>query len=1225
MASFEPDEPINSMKVVLHTADVFDADTDSDIFVELFDWPEEMAVPLPFPCAVEIDTDDYNDFERNDTRPYHLPKWYFKNRIINDIVRICLHKGDDGGSDWAFGWMSLEVNGKPLFSNMDPGNINKPTWLSDGQKWCGNWTRIPFVKPSIQTLGLRDAGANESYKVKFTAKGGRKPLKWEVTKSIGSAFTAKPGFTDTNTDGTETFFTAHTVQATTNLAWTGEIRVTDAEGRITLMTVSMRVIFSLPAPTLASLFPEFGWPGLAPAEPSPTTVLLTGKDFDSRKAGATRVFFRNPANTSSVEGKVLDMTSSKLKVEVPAGAGQGPLKVKTPFGEVDSAQSFTAHPNGYRFTSGFPFVNNHKKFPDTFAYERYEETFGITDMWLCDPITELPIVPNPVAHMFFVCTRGVISNGCCHGFSITSLQLNAGFLPTRVFAKQGTGEPVEDGLWDFQGPDKLSNGISNIIQSRQLVVFSDEAMSYFLDKIDDVPNVSGNLCEMDANPALASVKQALANKLLNPLILAFAKNCSPVDGHVVVPYSIEDDGKFKRIRCYDPNHPALTDDPNDENSFFTVNTANGSWSYKGKAEEWNGFYMFTIPLSEYGHQWDWSLPGIGTLTGTLGLLAGLATAEGGDIVQVTDASGRTLFDDAGGWNLARSQWPEGARPVPLFEPSRHKPKMVALTKPVPLTFTLRPRSGGAPTDPPAMLSILRGGDCSVAIEEATTTMNIRFDPSRNEVQLSPVAGKASAIVRFTQRFSDTSESLSYAVRLREISAERPALAEPGSDRRSITVSGNGNPMDIEVTHCDRHGEQRIFECDGLDVPADARATFQVPDTQALDKRGATPLAFDLQIGGATTRQMLGQRITGLQVVAPYRVLRLRPVISIGGATTVDMTIDVSRSRLSGTGVRLASLYGAGIEGHEGGKVRVSLPTGSRIVQLVAIDQTGRRSFPRTVFATVPAAGQPVVPVLKVFGERTLVAPGTTATLSIGAFLSEFPAARIVLDFSVRDRISGMGSKFPELLETFDLSPELTAVGASVKVTRALGGLTLHLELSWSPTKALSGRIGLGDLAVRIPGNFGFGHTFMLSGKGIAVSGSGTQTAQEPVQVLAPLIQIWGGGQPASVTIEGPAQVREDAEIMLEAVATDLPPDANNAGWWTNGITGRARALQSAPGSRKIQLKGQRAGLVRVSVVVGTVVAETIIRVTPNVQHPELRVKLPLRRRRRRGFAVVSPA
>ena len=61
MATHEPDEPINKITVQLHTAAVSDASTDSDIFVELFDWPQDINPGFAF--MVEIDTSGHNDFE----------------------------------------------------------------------------------------------------------------------------------------------------------------------------------------------------------------------------------------------------------------------------------------------------------------------------------------------------------------------------------------------------------------------------------------------------------------------------------------------------------------------------------------------------------------------------------------------------------------------------------------------------------------------------------------------------------------------------------------------------------------------------------------------------------------------------------------------------------------------------------------------------------------------------------------------------------------------------------------------------------------------------------------------------------------------------------------------------------------------------------------------------------------------------------------------------------
>ena len=591
MPEFTADEPISSMELILHTADVYDAGTNSDIYLELFDLQPGMPFPL-----VEIDTEGYDDFERNDTDTYVIPSWYYQSHIINDIVRVRLHKGDDGGSDWAFGWMTLRVNGKILLSNYvsDPG---RAIWLSDGEKWTGAYNRVLFQPPLIENIGLPDADSNVPYEIRFKANLGRKPLKWTLTGS-GDAFKAPPTFQHVNADGTEATFTAHTKPTATVTSWAGEITVTDAENRITKLPLSMRVIFELPDPKISSFTPRFGWAALPPAAPAATRVTINGTDFDSGKLTSTRVKFRAADGGLMKSGKVVGATSSKLEVEIPGGATRGKITVETDFGSVLSVEEFTAHANGYRFIDGFSFTNTKSIFPDSFEWERYEEAFGVRDMWLCDPILQVPIAPNPVATAFYLCTKGVISNGCCHGFSLTSLQMKHGLVPSTAFPSQDSAYPLKNTLWDLTGPTAPSQALNDVIQTRQLAVFSDEAMSFFLDKIDDIPNVNGNLCKMDARPALANVAVAIANQFNDPLFLAFCKNCSPADGHVVVPYNIENAGASQHIRCYDPNHPGVRDNPSGQNSYFAVNPNNGAWSYKGKSEVWDGFYMFTIPLSK---------------------------------------------------------------------------------------------------------------------------------------------------------------------------------------------------------------------------------------------------------------------------------------------------------------------------------------------------------------------------------------------------------------------------------------------------------------------------------------------------------------------------------------------------------------------------------------------------------------------------------------------------
>ena len=147
------------------------------------------------------------------------------------------------------------------------------------------------------------------------------------------------------------------------------------------------------------------------------TIDSTANDFDSRKPGATKFLFQGPPNSLD-EAKVVEITNAQAPVEVPAGAVSGILKVKTAFGEGVSSSSFTVHPNGFRFIDGCSFVNRQDDdkpelgFPSTFAWERYEQTFGLDEMWLV--VFDQALVPNPIAPFFYLTTKDFIDDGCCH-------------------------------------------------------------------------------------------------------------------------------------------------------------------------------------------------------------------------------------------------------------------------------------------------------------------------------------------------------------------------------------------------------------------------------------------------------------------------------------------------------------------------------------------------------------------------------------------------------------------------------------------------------------------------------------------------------------------------------------------------------------------------------------------------------------------------------------------
>jgi hypothetical protein len=1249
---FEPDEPITSLKVKLHTANVSDASTDSDIFVELFDWPQELKQNLPpiftsGPYATEIDTDNYNDFEQGNTDWYELPSFYYGGRIVNDIRRICLHKGDDSGSGWGFGWIRIDVNGRELWTSRRFAETpDDPIWLEDGDSWCDpDFKPIEFVAPSIVELGLRDWGSDKYYIHFLHVVGGRKPLTWQILTwqgGGGDAFDDGPRIATLpmHDDGTEVMFVGHTVATQGTATWSGVIQVTDADGRKSSKKMSMKVTTQLPPPSISSFTPNFGWPPLPPAEPGGVVVTVAGKNFDSRPMGFTRVFFNGTAG--QIEGKVVDLTASGLKVKVPTGAISGPLFVKTPFGEGTSSASFTAHRNGFRFIGGYSFYNTTKDddssdgFPNVFAWERFEQTFGLCDMWLC--VLDQAVAPDPVATLFYATAHDTIDNGCCHGFSLLALQMRYGIVSVTPFQKDGRKYPLDDALWDMTGPNAPSTGLSNWIQSRQLVMFSDEAMSYYLEKLDDIPNVDGELCEMDARPALEDMKLAIASGLSDPRMIAFAKNCAPWDGHVVVPYAVEaPGGAFEQIRVYDPNKPAATGDPSDQNSLFEVDTDNGKWSYQwSSGGVWRGLYMFTIPLSRYGYQDDWSIPGLDTLLGTTGILLGSAGVGGGArLVQVSDAGGRELLNRDGSTVMDRSRWPAGAAAVPMLSPRDGRARMVALTRtpqePSPLTFTVAPAPGRGQAGE-GLFALTRSGGSGFSVEGIEAILGVRVaedaDTGGNRVEIAPVEGSTSVIARFAQRLPESS-GLTYAIRARDITTARPLVASSTADGRSVILRPQeALTFDLEVTHVSGIGQVRTLECDGIEVPGGSTCSIGVEDIELLEEPGAAPIVLDVDpgAGGDVDHWRLGRRLTGPHVSAPHRVVRGRPLIAIGPGDPSKLRGGVQIPITGSTGgepdpsLRFRSLSGVPLS-DDGEVLTAEVAAGTHPVRIVAEDGAGRRSFPRTVFVTIPEPNHRPIPPLTLFGRDADAQPGSTVSIAIGAYLMDQPINRVVFDLSARERRAGEGPEHPELV-SFALSDAISSIGGAVTAEAGRGGITLHVEVQWDATHQLTGRIDVGTLSLTVPASTRLGSTFVLRGLH-GTAASSTERIEHALNVLPIAVRVWGGIESAALTIEGPEEVPERGQIDLRAVVGDAEAGSGNEGWWVESGTGRARVSQDPGDGRMATLTGQRAGLVRVVVVVGTTTADKVIRVTPAIRPNLLGSSIRIRTEQLRPLASMQ--
>ena len=196
-----------------------------------------MARGLPY--RVEIDTANHDDFEAGETWPYDLPAWYFAGRIVNDIVRVCVHKGDGWGSDWCFGWISIAINGQELFTS--PNMATSPDqgiWLTDGTMYCESaFERVLFKQPVLVQDGLPDASGNENYSVTLDAIGGHKPIRWFLSGS-GAAFPVSPTLTVTaNSNGASAVFAGHTASAVGESDWSGVIELMDVNDRTSVTQV----------------------------------------------------------------------------------------------------------------------------------------------------------------------------------------------------------------------------------------------------------------------------------------------------------------------------------------------------------------------------------------------------------------------------------------------------------------------------------------------------------------------------------------------------------------------------------------------------------------------------------------------------------------------------------------------------------------------------------------------------------------------------------------------------------------------------------------------------------------------------------------------------------------------------------------------------------------------------------------------------------------------------
>jgi hypothetical protein len=1215
---FDPDERIDKMRILLHTADVSDAGTDSDIFVDFFgtDW-------------TEIDTDGYNDFEKGDTRWYDVDYNYFAGHIVKDLVQFNILKGDDNGSDWAYGGAQLEVNSRWYFT---PAFTDEPYWMTDGDVLTiPNFPRLDFVTPTLKSLGLPDAGPDEDYSFTLQAEGGNPGetgLTWQLINQKGDVFPAGVTLNTTSATGRTAEFKGHTDNTTLNKDWNGTLVLTDADGRKSEKLLEMRLVITLPPPTVLDFSPTFGWPDDSPAaiEPVSVTIRSKDKDFDSRqeydsgKQGKTDFFFQGSLSIGKnlIQAEVIECISTTAFIWVPQGAVPGPIEVKTKFGEVRSDDptngmgdkgTFVAHPSGYRFVNGFSFVNDPELFPRSFDWERYEETFGTDEMWVQTPVGDKNILPNPIAANYYLTTTEFLDQGCCHGFTLGSLQMKEGLWPPWQYVQSNNAYPLAKTLCDLASPEQPSLLLSHFIQSRQLVMWSDEALTFFLDKLDDIPEVSP--CVMDARPALTQVNNYVLDSSIPhmaPYMIAFSKGCitDGLVGHVTVPYKIEPEGQNQNIKVYDPNRPANKDNatdkndpnqPNDNGSMYWVNPTNGMWSYTfSTLETWGGWYMFAIPLRDpgYGDLYHWSLPGLGTFFESLAKLhIGCAgTDANADVLQIQDQHGKTLFDQNHNIIGNRANWPEGVGLFPNFG-GENKHRMFALTDTVSLTFSVSPHPNTT-----GFFTTIRGPFVSFCIDDFNQPLKIDFFPKKeykmDSIKIAPEKGRGSAILRVSNLLA--SESLSYAVRVNGIDPLAPVEFASTMDQRGVIVSSKGAALnvDVQVIHQSRNARERIFECDGIGIPKGAVAQFSVSHFEDLDNPVKKPLIFDLDSnasGHFVLHSKLGQRLEGISIVAPQRIIVQMPEDAQPNSKA-NSEIDVSKSKtvFHNSPLNFRVLNDSQWE-FDSGKLKANLDRGTHVYRIVAEDASGHRSFPRTVMVTVPEKGKTPTPICTLFLQDVMSKPGSDSKVALTMYTYETPVVGVTGKISIEKRLSGLGKKSPEL-SRFSLSPVLTGVNAQLKLK--VNTRSIRFDIIWDQDKPLSGNIDLGQLIIKISPDVQLGSSFHVSCEGSIKLKSDNGEAQESLNGLPSIVRVWGGRELRQIKIDGPDEARVQNNIKLKVTGAGMSQIPDNVGWWIEKVTGLAIVEQDAIDHASAKLTGLRVGIIMVRSVVGTKTASKIV-------------------------------
>jgi hypothetical protein len=202
-------------------------------------------------------------------------------------------------------------------------------------------------------------------------------------------------------------------------------------------------------------------------------------------------------------------------------------------------------------------------------------------------------------------------------------------------------------------------------------------------------------------------------------------------------------------------------------------------------------------------------------------------------------------------------------------------------------------------------------------------------------------------------------------------------------------------------------------------------------------------------------------------------------------------------------------------------------------------------------------------------------------------------------FSARRRLSGSGTALPAFdANAFVLAKPLADSAAKVTSPPGRRGLTVTVEAEWDRARPQSGEFDIGTLILQIPSDMALGSTFIIAGAGTVLPARGGPAI--PLNVIPIAVRIWGGPEPTGVTIEGPAQVTEEAEATFIIRTQGRRAGADNVGWWVEPYSGRASVQADPHDPWRATLHARRAGWVALHVVVGRKTEHRLVRVLPKV-------------------------